>query len=117
MRLMKPAPVMQEFARLRYPESLALGVGSSSLSVYYRLCDSAYVHSWRDLADRLPGWSNRYPRAHQRSLLHASRSRRAGLGRTILAGWAAARAHSAAKLALRRGRAAAVREQRAPHGL
>ena len=27
MKLMKPAPVMQEFARLRYPENLALGIG------------------------------------------------------------------------------------------
>jgi hypothetical protein len=35
----------------------------------------------------------------QRSLLHAGRSRHAGLGRTILAEWAAARAHSVAKLA------------------
>ncbi|MGH9554831.1 MAG: DoxX family protein [Terriglobales bacterium] len=38
MKLMKPAPVMQEFARLGYPEGLAIGIGVLELA-----CTVAYV--------------------------------------------------------------------------
>src|SRR3989442_14969979 len=58
MKLMKPAPVVQGFAHFGYPESLALSIGILELA---------------------------YPCAHRRSILRPGRSRRAGLGRTVLA--------------------------------
>lgn len=86
MKLMKPAPVMQEFARLRYPESLALGIGILELvcTIVYAICRSFSAC-----------WSGEgYP---------------CGMG-------GCARSFRC-EVSLRRGRAAAVREQRAPHGL
>ena len=83
LKLIKPAPVVEEFTRLGYPESLVLGIGAPRAGLHCRLCDSAYFHYWGDLADSLFGRRNRYPRAYRRSILQPDRSRRAGLGRAF----------------------------------
>ena len=85
MKLVKPDFVVDSFRDLGWPESLALCLGDPGDFLYRRLSDPTYLRSWRDLADRLSGRRNRYPRAHRRAILHAGHSRRAGLGRAVLA--------------------------------
>ncbi len=83
MKLMKPAPVVQGFAHFGYPESLALSIGILELA-----CTVVYVIPRTSVlgAILLTGYlGGATARAHRRSILRPGWSRRAGLGRTVLA--------------------------------
>jgi DoxX-like family len=71
MKLIKPPPVVEGFAHLGLPESLALGLGMLELACIGRLCDSADVRPRRDPGDRLSRGRDRHASARGRSFLHA----------------------------------------------
>ncbi len=57
---------MEGFARLGYPQSLVLGIGTLEFACS-GLCDYAHLLSRRDLADRLSRRRDRFTRPHRRS--------------------------------------------------
>ena len=84
MKLVKPAPLVEGFARFGYSDSLALGIGIVELACTVIYLIPRSLRTWCDLADGVSGRCNRDARAHRGSLLRPDRSRRAGLGRAAL---------------------------------
>ena len=63
MKFVKPAPVVTASAHLGLPVSAVCRHRDCLIGLYYPLCHSADLYSWRDPADRLFGRRSRYPLA------------------------------------------------------
>ena len=99
IKIMKLAPAVEGTARLGYPVSLVFGIGIVLL-VCVVLCDSAYLRTRRNLADRLSRRRCRFQPARQQPILRLHPFPclrcRAPLGRTLPPRPPPARAHPAA---------------------